>query len=111
MVKNINKLTNKEIPNFKGGIGSVNLIKPDELPNNVVNYARITIHPHSSIGRHQHLDESELVYCLKGSGKVYDGSEYKELNENDINILFHGDHEIINDSEEELIILITIVKN
>ena len=52
---------------FKGGEGSVTTQAYVDANNRIM---KATVHPHSSIGWHQHAGNSEIVYVLSGTGKV-----------------------------------------
>lgn len=110
MIVDLNKLDLNEVKNFKNGDGSVAIGKINELDNLLNNLAKIVIHPHSSIGHHTHTQDSEIIYCLKGKGLVYDKDKYLELKEGMLNIIDEGEHELINNSDEELEILIIVIK-
>ena len=110
MIVDLKKLNGIEVENFKNGDGSVNLSKINELGDLLNNLAKIIIHPHSSIGHHIHTNDSEIIYCIKGVGMVYDKDQYLELKEGMLNIIDQGEHELINNTDEELIILIIVIK-
>ncbi|OKY81506.1 MAG: hypothetical protein BHV62_01430 [Eggerthella sp. 51_9] len=55
------------IEHFKGGEGSVTTQAYVDGNNRIM---RATVHPHSSIGWHQHSGNSEIVYVMSGVGKV-----------------------------------------
>ena len=110
MVELFDSLEKETVDNFKGGKGKCTLIKVNDKPSNINVYAKIIVHPHSSIGRHEHINDAEIIYCLEGCGKVYDNGTYKLLKPGMVNVCLKGPHELINDSDEDLVIIANVVK-
>lgn len=65
--------------------------------------------PGSTIGRHTHETDSEMIYILSGTGKVlYDG-EYEPLSAGSCHYCLRGhEHSLINDSDGDLTFLAMI---
>lgn len=85
---------------FKGGKGDVAFrIFKDDL-NKVM---RVRMTPHSSVGQHSHVTDSEIIVVLQGSGKiVFDGQELP-IREGQVHYCPKGHgHTIINDTDQEL---------
>lgn len=100
------KMTEKRMPEFKGGVGDlIAKMHVDELGK--IMYGKLEAG--SSIGYHMHDTNSEIIYILEGNGKcLYDDGEEK---------LFVGDchycpkghaHSLINDSDTELVFFAVI---
>ena len=60
--------------------------------------------PGSSIGLHTHIDSSEIIYIISGSGKKICEGKEERLHEGDVHYCKKGSsHTFINDSNEDLI--------
>ena len=110
MVGYLDELNKETIEHFKGGCGKCTLIKILDKPSNINTYAKIIIHPHSSIGRHEHINDAEIIYCLEGCGKVLDNDKYITLLPGMVNVCLKGPHELINETDNDLIIIANVVK-
>jgi mannose-6-phosphate isomerase-like protein (cupin superfamily) len=65
---------------MRGGAGSVeihHILEGEELMGHGTLYARVIIKPHSSIGWHQHVGNTEPYYILKGVGTFVDNDGSK----------------------------------
>ena len=73
MVIDFSKMEEKVIPNFLGGEGALRAkLRVDEAGK----ILHGELDPGSSIGMHTHESGYEVIYILKGEGKViYDGAE------------------------------------
>ena len=67
------------VNNLRGGEGSCTLYKLEDLPIQYKMFAKIIVHPNSSIGYHAHVGDEEIIYVLEGRGKVIVEEETKEL--------------------------------
>ena len=68
------------VENMRGGAGSVeihHILEADEMMGHGTLYARVIIKPHSSIGWHQHVGNTEPYYILKGVGTFVDNDGSK----------------------------------
>ncbi|NLD49598.1 MAG: cupin domain-containing protein [Clostridiaceae bacterium] len=71
---------------MRGGKGSVEIMhifNKDELKGKARLCARITLQPGSSIGMHQHVDEEEIYYIIRGKGIVNDNETIREVSAGD----------------------------
>jgi len=104
-------LNKAEIKNLRGGEGIVIVEKWDVLPPHCKLYNRITIPFHCSIGTHVHTDDEEMIYCLSGNGKVkIDGVCHPFLPGMVDHTKIGGNHSMINDDPEPLVILAIITE-
>ncbi len=63
--------------------------------------------PHSRIGPHYHQKVTEIFYIRKGKGKfIFNGISHNGLKDDIFLCQPHDVHEVVNSSDEELIILI-----
>ena len=59
------------VPNLRGGDGTIeirHILNKDELMGHASMYAHVIIPAHASIGFHQHVENTEPYYVLKGKG-------------------------------------------
>ncbi len=99
------------VNNLRGGEGSCTLYKLEFLPKQYKMFAKIIVHPNSSIGYHAHVGDEEIIFVLEGKGKVIVEEETKELLPGMINVCKENHyHSVINDSDKDLIILGIVTK-
>ena len=99
------------VNNLRGGEGSCTLYKLEDLPIQYKMFAKIVVHPNSSIGYHAHVGDEEIIYVLEGKGKVIVEEETKELLPGMINVCKENHyHSVINDSNEDLVIIGIVTK-
>ena len=99
------------VNNLRGGEGTCTLYKLEELPVQYKMFAKIIIHPASSIGLHYHTGDEEIIYVLEGKGKVIVEGETKELQAGMINVCKENHyHSVINDSDKDLVIIGIVTK-
>lgn len=106
MINRKNELLVEEKENVRLGKGKVifeKIVKQEDLRGKGKLFSKITILPGSSIGMHDHTDDFEVYYILKGKAKVFDNGEYVELNEGDVVYTADGQkHNIENIGEDNL---------
>jgi len=59
------------IENSHGGVGSIEIHKKltkEDLVDGLSLFAKVVIKPNSTIGYHQHKDDAEAYYILRGTG-------------------------------------------
>lgn len=86
MIKKSNEMIKEVKEQMRGGKGTVELLhifKQDELTGKARLCAKITINPGCSIGLHEHVNEEEIFYILKGNGIVEDNGVKKEISAGD----------------------------
>ncbi len=73
--------------NLRDGKGLVKrefIIEGENLRNKAKLFCKITIPQGNSIGMHEHSDDFEVYYILKGSANVLDGDKIVNVNEGDV---------------------------
>ncbi|MEG2769431.1 MAG: cupin domain-containing protein [Oscillospiraceae bacterium] len=96
--KSVPETTHK---NFNGGEKST-ILKIFNDDKNKIMYGKLE--SSASIGLHKHENNSEILYVLKGNGKVLYNGEYEKVSEGICHYCPKGDsHSLINDSENDLI--------
>ncbi|MDV2582176.1 cupin domain-containing protein [Alkalibacillus haloalkaliphilus] len=76
MVKNCSETQYIEKPH--GGVGAIEItrvLSSEDTLGHVSLLAKVTVHPNSTIGYHQHIGEAEAYYLLKGKGYFINAKE------------------------------------
>lgn len=98
------------IENPHGGMGKIEkyevLTSADTL-DHVSLMAKVILHPQSIIGYHQHLEEAEAYYVLKGSGYFINSQRERiAVKAGDVCLIeVGGSHGMENLNDEEMIIM------
>lgn len=112
MIRTAQKMTSEKRTEMRGGNGDVtitHLFTKDELSSHTRLCAKLTIPPKCSIGFHQHLDEEEVFYILKGRAEVDDDGTIYEVNPDDAILTGNGaGHSLTCISDEPLEVLAVI---
>ncbi|TYQ12923.1 UNVERIFIED_CONTAM: mannose-6-phosphate isomerase-like protein (cupin superfamily) [Acetivibrio alkalicellulosi] len=113
MIKKAEEMVKEIKEKMRGGKGSVELVhifSQNEFKGKIRLCAKITIEPGSSIGFHQHADEEEMFYIIKGKGTFNDNGNIKELECGDSVLTGNGaSHSVENTGEEDLEMLAVIL--
>ncbi|MCI8951484.1 MAG: cupin domain-containing protein [Lachnospiraceae bacterium] len=99
---------------LRGGEGHVvlyHILNEDELMGHGSMYARVVIPPHSSIGWHQHVGNTEPYYIIKGKGIFVDHDKSRTaVSPGDICTIRCGQwHSMENNSEEDLEMIALVI--
>ena len=82
--------------NVRGGEGTVefhHILAEEELYGHGKLYAKVVLKPHSSIGMHQHVGNTEPYFVLKGTGVFVDNDGSRtEVHEGDVCVIEPGQH-------------------
>ena len=104
MIRRSHEMLQEVRENMRGGTGQVefmHIFQENELGGDARLCAKITLPPGSSIGFHNHDDEEEIYYILKGTATVDDNGEKAELKPGDAVLTGGGNgHSIANNSDE-----------
>ena len=95
------------LENVRGGKGTVefhHILKEEELYGHGKLYAKVVIRPHSSIGMHQHVGNTEPYFILKGNGVFVDNDGSRtDVTSGDVCVIEPGQsHSMENNSDENL---------
>lgn len=103
MIINFNEFDKEILKNFNGGKKALQRkMYADE--NNKIFHG--TLEPGASIGLHRHNTNSEIIYILKGCGKVLYEGTYENVSEGSCHYCPQGhEHSLINNSENDLCFL------
>lgn len=90
----------QEFPNFKGGEKSLFAKMFFDGTNRILHGI---LESGATIGLHTHETNSEIIYILKGKGKVLYNGEYEKVEEGMCHYCPKGNtHSLINDSNSDL---------
>ncbi len=114
MIVRSSNMAREKKSNFKGGKGEFTigyLLKDETRVSGTTKIMIVEVPPFSSIGYHQHTDDEEIYYILRGKGVANDNGDTVELHPGDAMITRKGEyHGIENRSEETLVFLAIINK-
>ncbi len=93
----------------EGSVKMLHLVEGDKMKNARL-LAHLTITPGSSIGTHEHLNETEYYIILKGKGIVLDNGIEKDVSPGDVVVTGGGEsHSIRNTGHDDLELLAVII--
>lgn len=102
--------TREQMRGGKGAVGIRHLFEPGEYKGHARLLARVTLPPGASIGLHEHKEEEELFYIVKGRGLVTDEGKTREVGPGDAIMTGGGNsHAIENVGSEELELVAVIL--
>ena len=106
--KNMTKVKREHLQGGEGTIDCTIVVPQDKMIHARL-FNLLTLHPGDSIGPHNHDEEVEYYYILKGQGIVTDSNGDETANAGDVVITGWGaSHAIRNDSNEDLTFLAVI---
>lgn len=101
------------VENMHGGEGHVfvkRILGEKELNGKCGLYAEVTIEPGCSLGYHEHHNESETYYILKGQGDYNDDGTIRPVKAGDMTFTPDGHgHGLANTGEEDLVFMALII--
>lgn len=96
----------KNMKEGKGEVSITHLLRQIQMRGHCRFVGRMVINPGCSIGLHQHIEEEEIYYILKGTGTAVDNGISQEVREGDVILTGNGaSHSIENTSKEPLEVL------
>ena len=100
--------------NLRGGAGSVeifHILSAEELMGHGKMFAKVVIKPHSGIGWHQHVGDTEPYYIVQGEGIFTDNDGSKiRVSSGDICTIEVGQfHSMENDTDNDLVMIALVV--
>ncbi len=112
MIVKQNLMKKEVIKNMRGGTGEANILHYDQKENmkNSRLICKIVLSPGSSIGEHEHINETEYYIILNGKATVIDNGKEESVEAGEVVITPHGSkHSIINNSDTDLELIAVIV--
>lgn len=112
MIKRSSEMESDFKEKEQGGKGSVEIMhifKPEELKGNAKLCAVIRIEPGCSIGYHQHTDEEEIFFIMRGEAEIIDDGEKTSLTRGDSHLLRSGSYHSIENTGKELLEVMALI--
>ena len=113
MIRRKNEYPTEVKVNMRDGDGQVLITKlftKEEMMDKARLFATLTLEPGCSIGIHDHKDEQEYFYILKGNPTYIDDDEEIQLYEGDSTICNDNhSHSICNKTDETVVVLACII--
>ena len=98
-----------------GGEGSLekyHIVSAEELNGHGKMFAKIVLHPHSSIGWHQHVGNTEPYYILEGKGIFVDNDGSRsEVGPGDVCYIEVGQSHSLENPTDENLVFIALIYN
>ncbi|HOV25009.1 MAG TPA: cupin domain-containing protein [Pseudobacteroides sp.] len=97
---------------MRGGKGSVEIthfFSQDEIKGKARLIAKISLNPGCSIGVHEHVNEEEIYYILKGKALVDDNGKKYELNAGDASLTLGGESHLIENIGDEVLEFVAVI--
>lgn len=97
---------------MRGGNGEVeirHIFSKDELTGRCRLLAKITLAPGCSIGLHEHVDEEEIYYIVKGTAQVTDSGVTTELSVGDAVLTGGGKSHSIENTGDGVLELVAVI--
>lgn len=105
------KIEEVNMRNGKGSCIRETLVEPQYLKGQAKIFTRITIPVGNSIGMHDHVDDFEVYYILRGKGQVLDNNKLVEVNVGDVIYTSDGNKHFIENIGDEDLEFIAVVIN
>ncbi len=112
MIKRANEMVTDLKHQMRGGNGTVELthiFKQDELTGKARLFARITLNQGCSIGLHEHINEEEIYYIIKGRAIVNDNGNISQVTAGDAVLTGNGASHSIENKEAEPLVMIACI--
>ena len=108
-------MTTERVEHMAGGQGHTlvkRLLDEKQLNGKCKLYAQVTLEPGCSLGYHEHHNESETYYILRGEGDYNDNGVIRPVKAGDITFTpdNHG-HALANTGNTDLVFMALIIKD
>lgn len=112
----IRKAEIEEREGMAGGKGTAtvhHIVSKEELYGHGRMYAKVVLHPGSTVGWHRHVGETEPYYILEGEGIFVDNDESRtKVGPGDVCTILPGQyHSIENASMEKDLVFMALIHN
>ena len=103
MVRRTRTIVQENVRGGKGAVEFHHILSEEELYGHGKLYAKVVIRPHSSIGMHQHVGNTEPYFVLKGTGVSVDNDGSRtEVHPGDVCVIEPGQsHSMENNTDED----------
>lgn len=111
MIQDFKDIPVQEIVSMKGGTGTARLRAASSLPDGIERVMRVTLVKGASLGFHEHVTNTEIMYCLSGEGVMRESDGDHPFTPGMVDITGQGaSHAIRNDRDEPLELFAVILK-
>jgi mannose-6-phosphate isomerase-like protein (cupin superfamily) len=97
----------------RGGFGTtelVQLVPKDQLPAKSRLFSLMCLDKGCSMGRHEHINETEVYYVVEGEGIINDNGTIRPFRKGDCSVCPSGAfHSVSNENDETLKIVAVII--
>jgi len=108
LIINFEDIEKTVLKNFRGGEKETSVRMFNDNINRIM---QGKLEPGASIGLHTHDENSEIIYILKGTGKVFYDKQYEIIKEGICHYCPKGhSHSLINDGSDDLIFFAIVPK-
>ncbi len=111
----VRKTDVKYVANLRGGEGTIeirHILSRDELMGHASMYAHVVIPPHATLGFHQHVENTEPYYIIKGEGIFVDNDGSRTaVKAGDVCVIEVGQSHAVENPNEEPLEMIALVIN
>lgn len=114
MIKRPQELSVNKVNKLRDGRGITtiyHLIEGNELKGKAKLISRLVLEPGASIGVHDHTDDFEVYYILKGEGRVLDDGFMQPIGSGDVVYTADGESHYLENTGNEQLELLAIVIN
>lgn len=111
MVRKARVVTVEGLRDGKGSVEIHHFVEKEELLGHGAMFARVIVKPHSSIGWHQHVGNTEPYAILKGEGVFIDNDGSKTtVHAGDVCLIEVGQsHSLENNTDEDLEMIALVI--
>lgn len=111
MVRKTNVVTKEGLRDGKGSAEIHHIVPAEELMGHGKMFAHVILKPHSSIGWHQHVGDTEPYYIIKGEGIFIDNDKSKTtVKAGDVCVIEVGQwHSLENNTDENLELIALVI--
>lgn len=111
MVRELKKETKQNAMGGEGSIEFQHILTKEEMLGHGRLLARVVIHPHSSIGWHTHVGETEPYFILEGEGVFVDNDGSRTpVKAGDVCVIEVGQsHSLENSTDNNLVIIACVL--
>ena len=106
-----NEMITEEKEKLRDGVGkaSVCTLVNCENEKNIRYLSQITLEPGSTVGKHNHVNETEYFVFLSGSGIVDDDGKEEQVNAGDVIITGKGAYHSVNNTGSVPLVFIGVI--
>ncbi len=112
MIRKSDEMTKQLNEKMRGGDGVIeitHIFKQEDLKGKARLCAKITVNPGCSIGLHEHDNEEEIFYVIRGRGIIDDNGEKREVSVGDAVLTGGGATHMVENNESEPLEMLAVI--